>query len=312
MMDWTDRHCRYFLRQLSRHALLYTEMVTTGALLHGDSARFLQHDETEHPLALQLGGSDPEALAACARLAEAAGFDEVNLNVGCPSDRVQNNLIGACLMAHPARVAECIMAMSAAVSIPITVKHRIGIDGHDSYDALCDFVRQVSAAGCQSFTVHARIAILSGLSPKQNREIPPLRYDLAARLKQDFPQLELVLNGGIKTLQDCQQHLLIFDGVMLGREAYHNPYLLAQVDSQLFASQAPAVSRHQLLCNMRPYIERHLQQGGLIQQVTRHMLGLAQGFPGARRYRQLLSTALQKSSRPLDIYDQATQLLQGR
>ncbi|EXF45797.1 tRNA-dihydrouridine synthase A [Pseudomonas sp. BAY1663] len=228
MMDWTDRHCRFFLRQLSRHTLLYSEMVTTGALLHGDAARFLRHDESEHPLALQLGGSVPAELAACAKLAETAGYDEVNLNVGCPSDRVQNNMIGACLMGHPQLVADCVKAMRDAVGIEVTVKHRIGINGRDSYAELCDFVGQVRDAGCRSFTVHARIAILEGLSPKQNREVPPLRYDVAAQLKRDFPDLEIVLNGGIKTLDECREHLRTFDGVMLGREAYHNPYLLAR------------------------------------------------------------------------------------
>ncbi|MGE8456416.1 MAG: tRNA dihydrouridine(20/20a) synthase DusA, partial [Pseudomonas alloputida] len=206
MMDWTDRHCRFFLRLLSRQTLLYTEMVTTGALLHNDAHRFLRHDASEHPLALQLGGSVPADLAACARLAEEAGYDEVNLNVGCPSDRVQNNMIGACLMAHPALVADCVKAMRDAVSTPVTVKHRIGINGRDSYAELSDFVGQVREAGCRSFTVHARIAILEGLSPKENREIPPLRYDIAAQLKRDFPDLEIVLNGGIKTLDECQAH----------------------------------------------------------------------------------------------------------
>ena len=223
MMDWTDRHCRFFLRQLSRHTLLYTEMVTTGALLHGDRQRFLRYDECEHPLALQLGGSVPAELAACARLAEEAGYDEVNLNVGCPSDRVQHNMIGACLMGHPALVADCVKAMLDAVEIAVTVKHRIGINGRDSYAELCDFVGQVREAGCRSFTVHARIAILEGLSPKENREVPPLRYEVAAQLKKDFPDLEIVLNGGIKTLEACREHLQTFDGVMLGREAYHNP-----------------------------------------------------------------------------------------
>ncbi|TBU85678.1 tRNA dihydrouridine(20/20a) synthase DusA [Phytopseudomonas dryadis] len=312
MMDWTDRHCRYFLRLLSQRALLYTEMVTTGALLHGDRERFLGHHQSEHPLALQLGGSTPADLAACARLAEAAGYDEVNLNVGCPSDRVQNNMIGACLMAHPALVADCVKAMRDAVSIAVTVKHRIGIDGRDSYEQLGDFVAQVRDAGCRSFTVHARIAILSGLSPKENREVPPLRYDIAAQLKRDFPELELVLNGGIKTLEDCRQHLQTFDGVMLGREAYHNPYLLAEVDRQLFASERPVLSRAEAMEGMRPYIERHLAEGGLMHHVTRHMLGLAQGFPGARRFRQLLSVDIHKAAQPLAVFDQAAQLLQGR
>jgi tRNA-dihydrouridine synthase A len=313
MMDWTDRHCRFFLRQLSRHALLYTEMVTTGALLHGDhSERFLRHDECEHPLALQLGGSRPDELAACAKMAEAAGYDEVNLNVGCPSDRVQNNMIGACLMGHPALVAECVKAMRDAVGIEVTVKHRIGINGRDSYAELCDFVGQVRDAGCRNFTVHARIAILEGLSPKANREIPPLRYDVAAQLKRDFPDLEIVLNGGIKTLDECRAHLQTFDGVMLGREAYHNPYLLAQVDGELFGSEAASISRADALARMRPYIERHLAEGGVMHHITRHVLGLGQGFPGARRFRQLLSVDVHKAPEPLAVLDQAIEMLAGR
>ena len=311
MMDWTDRHCRYFLRQLSSRALLYTEMVTTGALLHGDARRFLRYHEDEHPLALQLGGSNPDELAACARLAEEHGYDEVNLNVGCPSDRVQNNMIGACLMAHPQRVADCVRAMQDAVSIPVTVKHRIGINGRDSYAELCDFVGTLHEAGCTSFTVHARIAILEGLSPKENREVPPLRYEVAAQLKQDFPDLEIVLNGGIKTLEECQQHLQTFDGVMLGREAYHNPYLLAHVDQQLFALERPVISRADALQRMQPYIEKHLAEGGAMHHVTRHVLGLAQGFPGARRFRQLLSVDVHKTQNPLLLLEQAIELLAG-
>ena len=312
MMDWTDRHCRFFLRLLSRHALLYTEMVTTGALLNGDAARFLQHDAAEYPLALQLGGSVPADLAGCARLAQNAGYDEVNLNVGCPSDRVQNNMIGACLMGHPALVADCVKAMLDAVEIPVTVKHRIGINGRDSYDALCDFVGQVRDAGCRSFTVHARIAILEGLSPKENREIPPLRYDVAAQLKTDFPDLEFVLNGGIKTLDECEAHLQTFDGVMLGREAYHNPYVLAEVDQRLFGSDAPVISRSEALARLRPYIVAHLQAGGAMHHITRHILGLGQGFPGARRFRQMLSADIHKTNDPLGLLDQAGELLQGR
>ena len=312
MMDWTDRHCRFFLRLMSKHALLYTEMVTTGALLHGDAERFLRHDDTEHPLALQLGGSTPADLAACARLAQAAGYDEVNLNVGCPSDRVQNNMIGACLMAHPALVAECVKAMRDAVSIPVTVKHRIGINGRDSYAQLCDFVGTVRDAGCESFTVHARIAILEGLSPKENRDIPPLRYDVVAQLKADFPELEIVLNGGIKTLEECHAHLQVFDGVMLGREAYHNSYLLAEVDQQLFGSTEPIITRAQVLEQLRPYIAAHIAAGGSMHHITRHILGLGQGFPGARRFRQLLSADIHKAKDPLALLDQAAELLEGR
>ncbi|NMZ69524.1 tRNA-U16,U17-dihydrouridine synthase [Pseudomonas peli] len=312
MMDWTDRHCRFFLRQLSKHALLYTEMVTTGAILHGDTARFLRHSVAEYPLALQLGGSVAADLAACAKLGEAVGYSEINLNVGCPSDRVQNNMIGACLMGHPQLVADCVKAMQDAVDIPVTVKHRIGINGRDSYAELCDFVGTVRDAGCRSFTVHARIAILEGLSPKENREVPPLRYDVAAQLKQDFPELEIILNGGIKTLEDCQQHLQTFDGVMLGREAYHNPYLLAQVDQQLFGSTSAVLSRFEAMQSMRDYIAAHLAEGGSMHHITRHMLGLGQGFNGARRFRQLLSVDIHKTNEPLALFDQAAQLLQGR
>jgi len=292
--------------------LLYTEMVTTGALLHGDTARFLRHEVAEYPLALQLGGSTPGDLAACAKLAEDAGYDEVNLNVGCPSDRVQNNMIGACLMGHPQLVADCIKAMGDAVTIPVTVKHRIGINGRDSYAELCDFVGTVREAGCRSFTVHARIAILEGLSPKENREVPPLRYEVAAQLKRDFPDLEIILNGGIKTLDECQQHLRTFDGVMLGREAYYNPYLLAQVDQQLFGASTPVLSRLDAMQSMRGYIAAHLAEGGSMHHITRHMLGLAQGFNGARRFRQLLSVDIHKTDDPLALFDQAAQLLEGR
>lgn len=313
MMDWTDHHCRYFLRLLSKNALLYTEMVTTGALLRGDNPqRFLQHDVAEYPLALQLGGSVPAELAACARMAQEAGYQEVNLNVGCPSDRVQNNMIGACLMGHPALVADCVKAMRDAVSIPVTVKHRIGIDGRDSYAELCDFVGQVKDAGCRSFTVHARIAILAGLSPKENREIPPLRYEVAAQLKADFPELEIVLNGGIKTLEQCVEHLQTFDGVMLGREAYHNPYLLAEVDQRLFGSTAPVISRLEALQALRPYIEAHVAGGGSMHHITRHVLGLGQGFAGARKFRQLLSVDIHKAKDPLALLDQAGELLRGK
>ena len=311
MMDWTDRHCRFFLRLLSKHALLYTEMVTTGALLQGDRARFLRHNECEYPLALQLGGSNPQELAACAVLAEQAGYNEVNLNVGCPSDRVQNNMIGACLMGHPQLVADCVRAMRDAVSIPVTVKHRIGINGRDSYEQLCEFVDTVQQAGCESFTVHARIAILEGLSPKQNRDVPPLRYDVVTQLKKDFSQLEIILNGGIKSLEECEQHLQQFDGVMLGREAYHNPYLLAHADQRLFGDQHAIPSRAEALQRLRPYVAAHLAEGGALQHITRHVLGLGQGFAGARRFRQMLSVDVHKTDNPLGLFDQAVEQLQG-
>ncbi len=289
MMDWTTPHFRYLARILSRRALLYTEMVTTGALIHGDAGRFLRYHPSEHPLALQLGGSDPKELAYCARLAEQHGYDEVNLNVGCPSDRVQNNLIGACLMAHPGRVAECVAAMRESTDLPVTVKHRIGINGRDSWDALCEFMETVAAAGCRTFIVHARIAILEGLSPKENREIPPLKYDWVYRLKARYPHLEIVINGGIRSLAECHEHLHHTDGVMVGREAYQNPWLLASVDPELFDDPAPMASRQDALRAMFPFIEAELARGVPLNHMTRHLLGLFHGVPGGRQFRRHLS-----------------------
>ncbi|WP_285259017.1 tRNA dihydrouridine(20/20a) synthase DusA [Halopseudomonas bauzanensis] len=304
MMDWSDRHYRYFARLISRHALLYTEMVTTGAVLHGDRERFLGYNPEEQPLALQLGGSNAQELAQCARLAEEAGYAEVNLNVGCPSDRVQNNLIGACLMGHPQLVAGGVKAMLDACSIPVTVKHRIGINGRDSYEQLVDFVGQVHDAGCDTFIVHARIAILEGLSPKENRDIPPLRYEVVRQLKADFPQLEIILNGGLTDLDLMQQQVSELDGVMVGREAYHNPYLLAEVDRRFYADETPVRSRIEVLEALRPYIAAHLAQGGMMHHVTRHILGLFQGLPGARHFRRQLSTEVHRTDQPLALYDQ--------
>lgn len=310
MLDWTDRHFRYFMRGLTQHALLYTEMITTGALLYGDAARYLAYNQAEHPLALQLGGSVPSELASCAKMAEQWGYDEVNLNVGCPSDRVQNNLIGACLMAHPKLVADCFKAMQDAVAIPVTIKHRIGIDGRDSYNELVDFVGQSVEAGCQRFIVHARIAILKGLSPKQNRDIPPLRYDLAAQLKKDFPDTVFILNGGINSMQEVTNHLQTFDGVMVGRAAYHNCYEWAQVDQQSFNSNTPVITRAEAFSRMLPYIEQHVKEGGLVQHISRHLLGIAQGFAGSRRIRQLLSTDIHKQD-PLKVFEQVLAYLQS-
>ncbi|SDS01903.1 tRNA-U16,U17-dihydrouridine synthase [Halopseudomonas litoralis] len=303
MMDWTDAHYRYFARLISRHALLYTEMVTTGAVLHGDRSRLLGYSAGEQPLALQLGGSNVQELAECAQLAEQAGFAEVNLNVGCPSDRVQNNLIGACLMGHPALVADGVKAMLDSCSLPVTVKHRIGINGRDSYGELCDFVGQVQEAGCDTFIVHARIAILEGLSPKENRDIPPLRYEVVHQLKADFPQLEIILNGGLTDLDAMQQHLQILDGVMVGREAYHNPYLMVEVDRRFYADETPVLSRIQVLEALRPYIVAHIEQGGVMHHITRHILGLFQGLPGARYFRRQLSTEIHRTDQPLELYD---------
>ncbi|NLY56971.1 MAG: tRNA dihydrouridine(20/20a) synthase DusA [Gammaproteobacteria bacterium] len=304
MMEYTDRHFRYFARLISHHALLYTEMVTTGAILQGDRERFLAYSPEEQPLALQLGGSHAQDLAQCARLAEQAGYAEVNLNVGCPSDRVQNNLIGACLMAHPQLVVDAVKAMLDACSIPVTVKHRIGINGRDSYEQLVDFVGQVHEAGCESFIVHARIAILEGLSPKENREIPPLRYEVVQQLKKDFPQLEIILNGGLTDLEVMQQQMQTLDGVMVGREAYHNPWLLAQVDQRLYDDDHPVPSRIEVLQALRPYIAEHIARGGVMHHVTRHILGLFQGLPGARHFRRQLSTEIHRTEQPLAFYDQ--------
>jgi tRNA-dihydrouridine synthase A len=289
MLDWTDRYCRYFLRQISRHAVLYSEMVTTGALLHRDPARFLDYHPDEHPLALQLGGSEPGDLARCARLAEEWGYDEVNLNVGCPSDRVQNGRFGACLMAEPSLVAECVAAMAGAAGKAVTVKHRIGIDDRDSYDELTRFVETIAAAGCGTFIVHARKAWLKGLSPRQNREIPPLQYELVYRLKQDFPHLQIIINGGFKTLAQVEQQLTHVDGVMIGREAYQNPWMLAEVDSRIFEQPASAQSRKEIVERMLPFVEQQQALGVPAHRVTRHMLGLFQGQPGARSWRRHLS-----------------------
>jgi len=289
MMDWTDRHCRYLLRLVTRRALLYTEMVTTGALLHGDPERFLGHDDTEHPLALQLGGSDPVELAKCARIGAEYGYDEINLNVGCPSDRVQSGRFGACLMAEPDLVANCVSAMKAAVTVPVTVKTRIGIDDKDSFEELAQFIQCVQAAGCETFIIHARKAYLQGLSPKENRTVPPLNYGFAYRVKQVFPELIIIVNGGIETLDQAETHLQRVDGVMLGRAAYHNPYVLAAVDRQIFNDSHPVPAREDIVHSMIPYIERELKRGTLLKHITRHMLGLFQGMPGARHWRRHLS-----------------------
>ena len=289
MMDWTDRHCRYLLRLISRRVLLYTEMVPTGAVLHGDRVRFLGFDPAEHPLALQLGGAEPENLAACARLAEAQGYDEVNLNVGCPSDRVQQARFGACLMAEPALVAHCIAAMQNAVGIPVTVKSRIGIDDQDDYVDLLRFVDSVASVGCSSFTVHARKAWLEGLSPKQNREIPPLNYERVYRLKAERPDLEIVINGGIRSLDEAEAHLARVDGVMIGRAAYQDPYLLAEADRRLFGEPGPAVSREAVVEAIIAYAQRETARGVPVKCITRHLLGLFNGVPGARAWRRSLS-----------------------
>ncbi|XYI32749.1 tRNA dihydrouridine(20/20a) synthase DusA [Cupriavidus oxalaticus] len=292
MMDWTDRHCRTFHRQLSRHTWLYTEMVTTGALLHGDVPRHLDFDAAEQPVALQLGGSEPADLAAAARLGEQWGYKEINLNCGCPSERVQRGAFGACLMAEPELVAACVKAMRDAVSIPVTVKHRIGIDTIEHYDFVRDFVGLVAEAGCDTFIVHARNAILKGLSPKENREIPPLRYEVAYQLKQEFPQLEILINGGIVTYDEMARHLQHVDGVMIGREAYHQPYVLAEMDVRFYGdAEAPVRSRLDVELAMQGYIGDMVERGGYMGAVTRHMLGLYRGVAGGRGWRRVLSDA---------------------
>ncbi|PWC34984.1 tRNA dihydrouridine(20/20a) synthase DusA [Azospirillum sp. TSO22-1] len=288
MMDWTDRHCRYFHRLLSKGTLLYTEMVTSGAVLHGPRDRLLGFDAAEHPVALQLGGSDPAELAACARIAEEWGYGEVNLNVGCPSDRVQSGRFGACLMAEPELVARIVGAMRSAVSIPVTVKSRIAIDAMEEWPTLEGFVRTVAAAGCTHFIVHARKAWLQGLSPKENRDIPPLRYDLVYRLKQTYPHLTIAINGGVPSLDAAAEHLTRVDSVMIGRAAYENPYLLADVDRR-FLGGTPGPGRHAVIEAMIPYVEERLSRGVSLAMITRHMLGLFQGLPGARAWRRHLS-----------------------
>ena len=306
MMDWTTRDCRFFHRLMSQHTLLYTEMVTTGALIHNDPARWLDYNAEEHPLALQLGGSNPADLAKCAKYAEEWGYDEVNLNVGCPSDRVQNNMIGACLMAHPNLVKECLGEMQAALSVPVTVKHRLGIDDLDSYELLEQFVETVAQSGITSFTIHARKAILDGLSPKQNREVPPLIYDNVYRIKQRFPELEVVINGGIKTLDECEAHLTHVDGAMIGREAYQNPYpLLSQVDSRLFGDTGAVMSRMDVAEQFIPYIERTLANGHSLYGVVKHLLGLFHGERGGKQFRRHLSENGHKREAGVETFREA-------
>lgn len=290
MLDWSDRHCRYFHRLLSRKARLYSEMLTTGAVIHGDRARLLDFDPSEQPLALQLGGSDPKELAQAARIGQSFGYSEINLNLGCPSDRVQAGRFGACLMLEPQLVAEAIKAMRDAVEIEVTVKHRLGVDEQDSEQQLQDFVDSLADAGCRTFIVHARKAWLQGLSPKENREVPPLDYERVKRLKVAFPKLNIIINGGIQSLDEAESLLESLDGVMLGRAAYHNPWLLAGVDGHLFGEPNPFKQRHEVMAAMLPYLQRHLANGGRLNQVLRHILGLYLGQPGARRWRQALAT----------------------
>ncbi|MCR9107409.1 tRNA dihydrouridine(20/20a) synthase DusA [Marivita sp. XM-24bin2] len=307
MMDWTDRHCRYFHRQISRQALLYTEMVTAPALVRGGAVHLLDYSVEEHPVALQLGGSDPKELAHAARLGADAGYDEINLNVGCPSDRVQSGTFGAVLMKTPGLVAECVAAMAAAVDVPVTVKCRIGVDDQDAEAILPDFIEQVHAAGCTYLIVHARKAWLQGLSPKENRDIPPLDYDLVLRMAAAFPDLPMSINGGIETLE--QANALIaggLNGAMIGRAAYHRPWdILAEADRVIFEAASPVSAREEVIDAMRPYISSHIGKGGRLHQITRHMLGLFAGQPGARVWRRVLSEKANRPGAGLEVLDEA-------
>ncbi len=305
MMDWTDRHCRFFLRLITRNARLYTEMITTAALVHGDVPHHLDFDPAEHPVALQLGGSDPRALAHAAALGAKWGYDEINLNVGCPSERVQTGSFGACLMAEPALVAACVRAMREAVAIPVTVKHRIGLDAIEDYAFVRDFVGTVSEAGCEVFIVHARNAVLKGLTPKENREVPPLRYDVVHRLKQDFPRLTIVINGGLARWEAIECELACTDGVMLGRVAYHDPYMLADADWRLYDAAPRARSREEVLLALVPYAQAQIARGVPLRAITRHVLGLYHGRSGGRRFRQILSDAQKLRSGDVAIFEEA-------
>ncbi len=303
MMDYTDKHFRYLMRLFSTQMVLYTEMITTAALLHGDRHRLLSFNEIEHPLAIQLGGNAPKDLALCAKIAEQAGYDEVNLNIGCPSDRVQTGQFGACLMLNAALVADCVQAMLSAIQIPVTVKTRIGVDAMDSYTFLKDFIHAVSEAGCKTFIIHARKAILKGLSPKQNRQIPPLDYEKVHRIKQDFPALTIILNGGINKLTDIQQQLQSVDGVMVGRMAYQDPYALSQIDPMIFANSNKTLSRRAILTQYKNYADSQIQQGVHPHNLARHLIGLYHAQPNAKAYRRLISNP-QPVASPLDFWQQ--------
>lgn len=309
MLDWTDRHERYFLRLMSRHAYLYTEMVTTGALIYGNRNRYLQFNAEEHPVALQLGGSDPKDLTECAKMAQDYGYNEININVGCPSARVQKGAFGACLMAEPQLIAECIDTMSLAVNIPITVKNRIGIDEQNEEQSLRQFIDVVSQSGCNTFIIHARKAWLKGLSPKENRDVPPLNYDLVHQIKREYPQLEIIINGGIKTMESSLEHLQAVDGVMLGREVYHNPYLMMQVDATIYSDEVATQSRKQVLQQYFPYIEQQMGQGVYLKQLSRHLLGLFHGIPGAKAWRRHVSENAYKEGAGIEVLLQAMELV---
>lgn len=306
MLDWSDRHQRMLMRSMSKHSLLYTEMVTTGALIHGDAQRYLKFSHGEHPVALQLGGSDPKAMATCAKMAEDAGYDEVNINVGCPSDRVQNGAFGACLMAEPELVAENVAAMQAAVNIPVTVKNRIAIDDMEEEDTLRRFLSIVSNSGCKTFIVHARKAWLKGLSPKQNRDVPPLNYELVYQMKREFPELELIINGGIETLEECSAHLEHIDGVMVGREAYHNPYLMTDVDHGIYdEAKHNKPTRMEVLESYKEYMQQQMSEGVYLKSMSRHLLGLFTGEAGAKAWRRHISENAHKEGAGIEVIEKA-------
>ena len=309
MMDWTDRHERFFLRLITRRAMLYTEMVVADAILHGPRDRLLGFDAAEHPVGLQIGGAEPDKMAVCAEIAEGHGYDEININVGCPSDRVQSGRFGACLMAEPETVAVCVAAMRRLTALPVTVKSRIGIDDRDSYDDLRRFIDTVAEAGCATFIVHARKAWLNGLSPKQNREIPPLRHEVVHRLKQERPELEIVINGGLRSLADCRAQMNHVDGVMVGREAYQNPYALAEVDALFYGDLRPPLTRAQVVEALIPYVEAELARGTRLNAITRHLMGLFQGLPGARAWRRHLSENANKPGADADVLREALALV---
>lgn len=308
MIDWTDRHFRYLMRLITRHTLLYTEMITSAAVLHGDYQRLLAYHPEEHPIALQLGGSDPHALAEAARIAEQLGFDEINLNVGCPSGRVADGHFGACLMKEPELVAQCVVAMKRAVSIPVTVKTRIGVDEYDSYEHLQHFLHCMADAGCKTVILHARKAWLQGLSPKENRSVPPLRYEIVYRCKQDFPQLNIIMNGGIQTLQHMQAELSKVDGVMIGRQAYCEPFLFSTVDASFYHNNtAPPPSRLAVVVQFLPYMHEQLREGVRLTNLTRHVLGLFHGTPGARIWRRYISEHAHRANAGVEVIEQAIQ-----
>lgn len=309
MIDWTNRHCRYFHRLFSAQAVLYSEMITTGAILHGPRNNLLAFDKSERPVALQLGGCDPLALAKCAQFAAETGYDEINLNIGCPSDRVQSGRFGACLMAEPTLVADCVAKMRAAVPLPITVKTRIGIDDLDSYESLVHFIATVANAGCKTFIIHARKAWLQGLSPKENREIPPLRYEIVNQVKQDFPLLEIVINGGITTAQQALEHLALLDGVMIGRAIYHNPFLLAEISKKVYNNVTVLPSRISILERYLPYIQQQLEMGVRLGTLIRPMLGLFQAKPGARAWRRYLSEHSHKPNAGIEVVKGAMEFI---